>query len=65
VTYAEGLAYFVDSRDQGRLVALNRYTGSKVWELAGMKSCNAFIKTDGAGYVKTHDGVVHAIAFKG
>jgi outer membrane protein assembly factor BamB len=65
VTYAEELAYFVDSRDQGRLVALNRYTGSKVWELAGMKSCDAFIKIDDTGYVKTHDGVVHAIAFKG
>jgi outer membrane protein assembly factor BamB len=65
VTYAEGLAYFVDSRDQGRLVALNRYTGRKVWELAGMKSCNAFIKIDDTGYVKTHDGVVHAIVFKG
>ena len=65
VTYAEGLAYFVDSRDQGRLVALNRYTGCKVWELAGMKSCNAFIKIDSTGYVKTHDGVVHAIVFKG
>jgi len=65
VTYAEGLAYFVDSREQGRLVALDTYTGSKVWELGGMKSCNAFIKIDGTGYVKTLDGVIHAIAFKG
>ena len=65
VTYTEQLAYFVDSSDQGRLIALNRYTGSKVWELAGMKSCNAFIRVDSTGFVKTHDGVVYAIIFKG
>ncbi len=65
VTHAQGLAYFIDSRDQGYLVALNRYTGCKVWELAGMKSCNAFIKIGGTGYVKTHDGIVHAIVFRG
>jgi len=65
VTYAEGLAYFVDSSDQGRLIALDRYTGKAVWELAGMRSCNAFIKVDSTGFVKTHDGVVYAIIFKG
>jgi hypothetical protein len=47
------------------LVALNRYTGSKVWELAGMRSCNAFVKVNGTGFLKTHDGVIHAIIFKG
>ena len=65
VTYAGGLAYFVDSTDQGRLVALDRHTGSKVWELAGVKSCDAFIKIDGAGFLKTPDGVMHAFIFKG
>ena len=65
LTYAEGLAYFVDSSDQGRLVALNRYTGCKVWELVGMRSCNAFVKVDSTGFLKTHDGVVYAITFKG
>jgi outer membrane protein assembly factor BamB len=65
VTYTEELAYFVDSSDQGRLVALNRYTGCKVWELVGMKSCNAFIKVDRAGFLKTSDGVIHAFIFKG
>jgi outer membrane protein assembly factor BamB len=65
VTYAEGLAYFVDSGNQGRLVALNEHTGCKVWELAGIRSCNAFIKVDSTGFVKTHDGVVYAIIFKG
>jgi len=65
VTYAEGLAYFVDSSHQGRLLALNGQTGSKVWELAGMRSCNAFIKVDGTGFLKTNDGVVHAVSFEG
>jgi outer membrane protein assembly factor BamB len=65
VTYAEGLAYFVDTSHQGCLVALDMYTGSKVWELAGMRSCNAFIKVDSTGFLKTHDGVIHAIIFKG
>ena len=65
VTYTEGLAYFVDSSSQGCLVALNRYTGCKVWELGGMKSCNAFIKVNGTGFLKNQDGIVYAIDFKG
>ena len=65
VTYAEGLAYFVDSREKGRLVALDRYTGARVWELPGIKSCDAFIKIDGTGFLKTTDGFVHAFIFKG
>lgn len=65
VTCAEGLTYFVDSGNQGRLVALNGHTGCKLWEWVGIKSCNAFIKVDGTGFIKTHDGVVHAIIFKG
>jgi len=65
VTYAGGLAYFVDSRDRGSLIALDRYTGARVWELPGVKSCDAFIKVDGAGFLKTPDGCVHAFIFKG
>jgi outer membrane protein assembly factor BamB len=65
VTYAEGLAYFVDSRAKGRLVALDRYTGARVWELPGVKSCDAFIKVDGTAFLKTPDGFVHAFIFKG
>lgn len=65
VTYAEGLAYFVDTSNQGRLVALNRYTGCRVWELVGMRSCNAFVKVNSTGFLKTHDGVIRAIIFKG
>ncbi|MCP4613650.1 MAG: PQQ-binding-like beta-propeller repeat protein [Planctomycetes bacterium] len=65
VTYTDGLAYFVDSSSQGCLKALNRYTGSKVWELVGMKSCNAFIKVDSTGFLKNQNGIVYAIDFKG
>jgi outer membrane protein assembly factor BamB len=65
VTYADGLAYFVDSSDQGRLVALDRYTGARVWELAGIKSCDAFIRVDGTAFLKTPDGIVRALIFEG
>lgn len=65
VTYAENLAYFVDSSDRGSLVALDRYTGARVWELAGIKSCDAFIKIDGKGFLKTPDGIVRALIFEG
>ena len=65
VTYTEELAYFVDSSSQGCLKALNRYTGCKVWELSGMKSCNAFIKVDDTGFLKNQDGIVYAINLKG
>jgi len=65
VTYTDGLAYFVDSSSQGCLKALNRYTGSKVWELGGMKSCNAFIKVNSTGFLKSQDGIIYAINLKG
>jgi outer membrane protein assembly factor BamB len=65
VTYAEGLAYFVDTSDKGKLVALDRYTGSRVWELVGIKSCDAFIKVNHTGFLKTPDGTVRALIFKG
>ena len=65
VTYAEDLAYFVDASDQGRLVALDRYTGTRVWEMAGVKSCDAFIRVNGKGFLRTPDGVIHALVFKG
>lgn len=65
VTYAGGLAYFVDSRDQGRLVALDRYTGVRVWEMSGLKSCDAFIRVSGTGFIKSPDGTVRALIFEG
>jgi outer membrane protein assembly factor BamB len=65
VTYADGLLWFVDSQDQGGLIAINSNTGQKAWELPGLRSCNAFVKVGRVGYLKTLDGVVHAIFFKG
>jgi len=65
ITDADGLLYFVDSSSPGHLVALNKQTGSKVWQLDGMSSCSTFIKVNSTGYIKTNDGVVHAIVFNG
>jgi outer membrane protein assembly factor BamB len=65
VTYANGLVYFTDSSDKGHLIALNEHTGGKAWELVGVNSCNAFIKVDSTGYIKTREGVVYAAVFKG
>ena len=65
VTYIEGLAYFVDTSNQGCLKALDMYTGSKIWELDGIKSCNTFIKVNGTGFLKSQEGIVYAIDLKG
>jgi outer membrane protein assembly factor BamB len=65
VTYANGCVWFVDSTDQGQLIALDERTGGKKLDFAGIRSCNAFIEYDNKGYVKTHDGLVHVILFKG
>ena len=65
LTLIDGRIHFVDSSDRGRLVALDRRTGQKAWELPGILSCDAFTKVGDTGYIKTQDGIVHAIAFRG
>lgn len=62
VTHFDGRVYFVDSGKPGRLVAIDAGIGQKTWELAGLTSCDAFNKVRDTGYLKTQDGVVHAIA---
>ena len=62
MTWADGVLHFVDSGRCGRLVALDASTGERVWEMTGMRSCDAFIRTGNTGYLKTGDGVVHAFA---
>ncbi len=57
-----GLIYFADAAQRGRLVALDERTGTEAWEIARVRSCNAFTKIGSTGYIKTLDGVVHAIA---
>lgn len=62
----DGQVYFVDAAQKsGRLIALDARTGSKTWHLDGISSCDAFSKVGNTGYIKTQDGVVHAIAMAG
>ena len=65
VTYANGRVYFLDSNDQGHLVALDGQTGRELWTLTEMRSCDAFVRIGDMGYLKTYDGIVHVIAFSG
>jgi outer membrane protein assembly factor BamB len=65
LTCANGRIWFVDSTDQGHLVALYERTGRKTLDLTGIRSCNAFIELDGKGYVKTQDGAIHVVLLKG
>lgn len=64
MTVTDGLIRFVDSGRDGRLVALDRRTGRTAWEMAGLRSCGAFVAAGDTGYVRTWDGVVHAIALR-
>jgi outer membrane protein assembly factor BamB len=62
LTCVDGRIHFVDSSAQGRLIALDQRTGRKAWEIAGVRSCDAFTKVGTTAYIKTGDGVVHALA---
>jgi len=62
---SNGLVYLVDSEGRGRLIALNEHTGHRVWGLAGMHSCCAFVKIGGSGYLRTANGAIHKIIIKG
>ncbi len=64
LTSEAGLIHFVDASDDGRLLALDSETGTKAWEIAGIRSCDAFRRVGGTGYIKTQDGVIHAIALR-
>jgi len=65
VTLDGGLLYCVDSTEAGGLIALDGRTGARRWELGGYASCNAFVKAGSYGFLKTRDGVVHAMVFEG
>lgn len=62
LTLIDGRIHFVDTRRCGRLVAIEPLTGRKAWEITGIRSCDAFARVGRTGYIKTRDGVVHAIA---
>ncbi|NOZ23234.1 MAG: PQQ-binding-like beta-propeller repeat protein [Planctomycetes bacterium] len=61
LTLVDGLLYFVDTNKHGSLVALAQRTGRKAWELPDIRSCDAFTKIGNTGYIKTRDGIVHAL----
>lgn len=62
VTLADGWAYFVDTAEEGRLVALDRRTGQPVWQMAGIRSCEPFIPVRDTGLLKSAEGVLQAVA---
>jgi len=64
MTDEQGLIHFVDTSADGRLLALDSRTGTKAWEIAGIRSCGAFRRIGGTGFIKTNDGVIHAIAIR-
>jgi outer membrane protein assembly factor BamB len=64
LTCSHGLVQFVDSGRDGRLLALDARTGRTAWEVPGLRSCCAVATAGDTGYVKTWDGVVHAIALR-
>jgi outer membrane protein assembly factor BamB len=64
MTDEQGLIHFVDTIAEGRLLALDSRTGAKAWEIAGIRSCGAFSRIGSTGFIKTHDGVIHAIAIR-
>ena len=65
LTRSGGLVHFVDTRAEGRLVALSERSGQTAWEIPGIRSCDGFTKVGDTGYIKTQDGIVHALAFCG
>jgi len=64
LTCTDGLIRFVDTGRAGRLMAVDRHTGRTAWEMPGLRSCGAFVAAGDTGYVRTWDGVVHAIALR-
>lgn len=64
LTADEGLLYLTDSRQAGRLLALDQRSGGEAWQMVGIRSCDAFRRVGQTGYVKTQDGVIRAIALR-
>ena len=60
LTTSNGVLHFVDSAGDGRLVGVEMASGRTAWEIDGVRSCDAFIRSNGIGYVKTRGGTLHA-----
>jgi outer membrane protein assembly factor BamB len=64
-TVAEGIVYFVDMADRGRLVAAGAADGRDVWQVPGLQSCEPMVLAGGMGFLKSSDGVLRAMALAG
>ena len=62
MTVHRELLYLVDSGGDGRLLALDQAGGGEAWRMEGVRSCDGLRRVGRIGYVKTQDGVIHAIA---
>lgn len=62
ITVREGRAYFVDVHRRGALVAVCADSGEISWHVEGLPSCDAYVSAGEATYLKTRDGVLHALA---
>jgi outer membrane protein assembly factor BamB len=60
LTASDGVVHFVDSTGKGRLLGVDLASGRTAWEVDGVRSCDAFIRSKGTGYVKTRGGTLHA-----
>ncbi len=57
----DGVVCFVDSSGAGRLVALDVAAGAEVGCIGGIRSCDGLTAVGRTAFLKTNDGVVHAI----
>ena len=64
LTVSDGVVHFVDSTGDGRLVGVELASGRTAWEIDGVRSCDAFIRSNGIGYVKTRGGTLHAFGLE-
>ena len=61
----DDLVHFSDAGTYARLVALHQQSGKAAWEITGLRSCDALTKIENTGYIKTQDGILHAIDLRG
>ena len=64
LTKSGSLVQYVDSGDPGRIVAVDASTGTQGWQIAGVRSCDAFTRRGSTGFVKTRQGVLRAFALR-
>ncbi|MCG3181592.1 MAG: Outer membrane protein assembly factor BamB [Phycisphaerae bacterium] len=65
LTLGEGKLYFADSRGNGSVVAVDIADGQVRWQQEDLPSCDPFLVAGERGYLKTRDGVIHAVALAG